>query len=192
MGIGLPAVSRNDNGRFAITYSVPGLTPEVTVRLYATERRYVPRRLRLPVPALATVVAQEQAAEAPPWPPIPSRVFRPALYPGANHGAQAGATAVRGRVVRPDGSVARWARVSAVDADHGYPVGWAHGDDRGEFLLVLLSSDAELAAPGSALARVTLRISARPVRTVIDSPAESEADPLWDLEIEPLPVPRLA
>ena len=57
-------------------------------------------------------------------------------------------------------------------------VGWAHGDDRGEFLLVLTSSDAGLFTPGSALAHVTLTISARPVPVTIDSPAQSQADPL--------------
>ena len=136
VGIGLPAVRRNGTGRFAITYSVRGLTSPLAVRLYDTGRRYVPRRFRLPVPGQAAVVAAEQAAESAPWPPIPSRVFRPVLYPGANRGPQAGATIVRGRVLRGDGSIARWARVSAVDADHGYPLGWAHGDDRGEFYLV--------------------------------------------------------
>jgi hypothetical protein len=192
IGIGLPTVARNGAGRFAITYSVPGLSSPVAVRLYDTGRRYVPRRFRLPVPAEATVVAAEQAAELPPWPPIPSRAFRPVLYPGANWGTQAGASAVRGRVLRADGSTARWARVSAIDADHGYPVGWAHGDDRGEFVLVLTSSDAGLFTPGSALARVTLTISARPVPATIDSPAQSRADPLWDLEVEALPPPGSA
>jgi hypothetical protein len=191
VGIGLPAVPRNDIGRFAITYSVPGLTPGVAVRLYDIERRYVPRRFLLPVPAEATVISQEQAAESPPWPPIPSRVFRPVLYPGANYGTQAGATVVRGRVLRQNGSAARWARVSAVSAEAaapGLPVGWAHGDDRGEFLLVLQPSDAQLAAPASAVTSVTLTISARRLPTV-DSPAESQADPLWDLEIEALSPP---
>jgi hypothetical protein len=192
VGIGLPAVARNVAGRFAITYSLPGLSSPVAVRLYDTRRRYVPRRFRLPVPAEATLVAAEQAAEQSPWPPIPSRVFRPVLYPGANWGTQAGATAVRGRVLRADGSAARWARVSAADADHGYPVGWAHGDDRGEFLLVLTSSDAGLFTPGSALAHVTLTISARPAPATIDSPAQSQADPLWDLEVETLPPPGFA
>jgi len=192
VGIGLPTVRRNSTGRFAITYSVPGLTSPLAVRLYDTGRRYVPRRFRLPVPDRAAVVAAEQAAESAPWPPIPSRVFRPVMYPGANRGPQAGATIVRGRVLRGDGSIARWARISAVDADHGYPLGWAHGDDRGEFYLVLESSDAGLFTPGSALARVTLTISVRPAPAAIDSPAESQADPLWDLEPEVLPAPGSA
>jgi hypothetical protein len=192
VGIGLPAVARHGGGRFAITYSLPTLSSPVAVRVYDTERRYVPRRFRLPVPAESTVVAAEQAAEQSPWPAIPSRAFRPVLYPGANWGTQAGATAVRGRVARADGSVARWTRVSAVDADHGYPVGWAHGDDRGEFLLVLTSSDDGLFTPGSALAHVTLTISARPVPVTIDSPAQSQADPLWDLEVETVPPPGSA
>jgi hypothetical protein len=189
VGIGLPTVWRNGVGRFAITYSVPGLASPAAVRLYDTKRRYVPRRFRLPVPTQAAIVSAEQAAESAPWPPIPSRVFRPTLYPGANRGAQAGATVVRGRVLRSDGSIARWARVSAIDAGHGYPLGWAHGDDRGEFYLVLLSSDAGLFTVSSGLVGVTLTISARPVPVTIDSPAESEADPLWDLEVETLPPP---
>jgi hypothetical protein len=189
VGIGLPAVPRNASGRFAITYLVSGLTQNVAVRFYDTERCYVPRRFGLPVPTEAAVISQEQAAESRPWPPIPSRGFRPVLYPGANYGTQAGATVVRGRVLRQDGSAARWARVSAVDADHGYPVGWAHGDDRGEFLLILQTSDAGLVTPGSAVASVTLGISARPLPVPVDSPTQSRADPLWDLEIEALPSP---
>jgi hypothetical protein len=192
VGIGLPTVARSSGGRFAISYSQPGPRSPVAVRLYDTERRYVPRRLRLPVPAEATAVAAEQAAERSPWPPIPSRAFRPMLFPGANGGTQAGVTAIRGRVVRADGSAARWARVAAADADHGYPAGWAHGDDRGEFLLILTSSDADLFTPGSALAHVALTISARPVPAAVDSPVQSQADPLWDLEVESLPSPGTA
>jgi hypothetical protein len=189
VGIGLPAVARSSGGRFAVSYSWPGLSSPLAVRLYDTGRRYVPRRFRLPVPAEATVVAAEQAAEQSPWPPVPGRTFRPVLFPGARGGTQAGVTAVRGRVARADGSAARWARVAATDADHGYPVGWAHGDDRGEFLLILTSSDAGLFTPGTALAHVTLSISARPVPAAVDSPAQSQADPLWDLEVESLPAP---
>lgn len=189
VGIGLPTVWRNTTGRFAITYSVTALTAPVVVRLYDTGRCYVPRRMSLPVPTEATVVAEEQTSESSPWPPIPSRAYRPALYPGAAYGPQAGATIVRGRVLRGDGSIARWARVSATDAAHGYPVGWAHGDDRGEFLLVISSSDAELFSPTSSLAAVTLTISVRPTPGVIDSPAQATTDPLWDLEVEPLPAP---
>ncbi len=189
VGIGLPTVARNPSGRFAVTYLVPGLQSPFTVRMYDTARRYVPRRFSVPFPAEAAVVAEEQAAEAPPWPAIASRAFRPVLFPGAAYGAQAGATIVRGRVLRSDLSVARWARVSAIDADHGYALGWAHGDDRGEFLLVLASSSAELFAPGSPLAAVTVTASARPVPVTLETPAQSTADPLWDLEVETLPTP---
>jgi hypothetical protein len=191
VGIGLPTVPVNDSGRFAITYQVSGITSPVAVRLYDTGRRYVPRRFRLPVPTLATVVAEEQAADTSPWPPIPSRAFRPTLYPGAQFGPQAGATTVRGWVVRNDGSPVRWVRVSAIDADHGFAIGWAHGDDRGEFVLVLQTSDAGLFSPASAMVRTTLTISARPTPSTIDSPAQSHADPLWDLEVETLPAPGL-
>ncbi len=192
VGIGLPTVARNPSGRFAVTYLVPGLVSPFSVRMYDVHRRYVPRRFAVPFPAPAAVVAEEHAAEAPPWPPIPSRSFRPALFPGAAYGTQAGATVVRGRVLRSDLTVARWTRVSAVDADYGYPLGWAHGDDRGEFLLVITSSSAELHLPGSALSAVTVTVAARPLPSTIDSPAQSTADPLWDLEVETLPSPGSA
>jgi hypothetical protein len=70
VGIGLPTVARNDAGRFAITYSVPGLSSPVAVRLCDTARRYVPRRFRLPVPAEAAVVGRPRGGPRCwlPWP----------------------------------------------------------------------------------------------------------------------------
>ena len=168
----------------------PGSASPVAVRLYDTGRRYVPRRLRLPVPAEAAVVAQEQAAESSPVAADPE----PGVPPGAVSRAR---TAAR-RPAPPPSAAGCSAPTAAPPAGRASrpptpttatPVGWAHGDDRGEFLLVLTSSDAGLFTPGSALARSRSPISARPVPATIDSPAESQADPLWDLEVETLPPP---
>ena len=188
-GVDLPTVKRSRSGRFAITYLVANLASPTAVRLYDPARRFVPRRLAIPLPTEAEVIAQEQAHESSPWPPVVSRAFRPWLFAGAAYGTQAGATVVRGRAVHADATPARWCRVHATDAEQGTPVGWAHGDDRGEFLLVLTSSDAQLVNPPSSDLAVELSIRARPLPVTPNTPAESTADPLWDLVIETLPAP---
>ena len=160
----------------------------VAVRLYDTERRYVPRRFRLPVPDQATVVAADRRPSGPHG--RRSRAGRSARALPGGDGA---------RRLAPPPSAAGWpAPPAALRAGRGsrppttttrFLLAWAHGDDRREFLLVLTSSEAGLFTPGSALAHVTLTISARPVPVTIDSPAESQADPLWVLEVETLPAP---
>ncbi len=189
VGIDLPAVTRSRSGRFAVTYLVADLASPTTVRIFDPGRRFVPRRLAIPVPTEAQVIAQEQAHTANPWPPVVSRAFRPWLHAGAAYGTQAGATVIRGRAVHADATPARWCRVHATDAEQGTPLGWAHGDDRGEFLLVLVSSDAQLVNPSSSDLAVAVSVRARPVPVTPNTPAESTADPLWDLVVETLPSP---
>src|SRR5262245_6933947 len=123
------------SGPFARVHEEP-VPDSVVVRLVEPDpdagRWVVPRRLTLDLTA--------------------SRTFAPRLFPGAGASLPTGATVVRGRVTRHipgtgDAVPVRWVRVRAttIGADtHGAgdgggdgDLGWAHGDDRGEFVLVL-------------------------------------------------------
>ena len=142
----------------------------------AAARCLVPRRLRLfadPVPA-------------DPPDPLWRRIFRVGLFPGAGAAPGAGATVLRGRVTRPDSDgvprLVRWARVVARD-EHD-DLGWAHGDDRGEFALVLGGSPDAATMPADPLA-VELTVTAPPAVTV--DPADvllTSLDPIWDLPVQ--------
>ena len=201
---GLPGVPISPSGRFALAFGRTALDAleRIVVRLVDPRRRYVPRRLSIPVPDLDTVRAAEAARDVNPATALTPRTCRPALFPGAAYGVAAGATAVRGRVTwGAGGPSARWVRVVArteaieIHADDGtvttvQPVlGHAHGDDRGEFLLVLGPLPTELALGTSRTVEVEIRVSARPEPALdapVDSPTGSRADPLWHLPVEPM------
>lgn len=149
----------------------PGLGPgPVPVRLWDDARRYVPRRLEV---AMMNVALNPPA----PW----GRIIRPALFPGAAYGVPAGSVGCRGRVLR-GGVPLRWARVEARVG--GVVVGRAHGDDRGEFLLLL----GPAAATGPDL---VFPIQAKVTVYGPDPPPppgpEAALDPLWDLPLEVVP-----
>lgn len=164
---GLTRIPRHDSCRHALLYR-PGLETPVVIRLFDRRRRFAPRRLSYPVPADIRT-------------PLP-RVRRPALYPGAAYDVGHTATGMRGRVTwnqaDTDEVPVRWVRVEArVD---GQVVGRAHGDDRGEFLLLLESSAVglkDLSLP--VIAEVVVFGPPAPVPLPLD-------DPLGDLPIETL------
>lgn len=203
-GAGLPALRRGWSGRFAVVFDVPpgGGVDHVAVRLVSADRRYVPRRLAIPAPTLTAVTAAEVAHDLDPGHPLVPRGCRPQLYPGAAYGFAAGATVVRGRVVWEGTSRAvRWPRVVArpeqpIDVldengdviDTIQPVlGLAHGDDRGEFVLVLGPLPRELyVLPEVDLdLELTVEAAPEPAPTApVDSPIRSRTDPLWDLPLE--------
>jgi hypothetical protein len=81
----------------------------------------------------------------------------------------------------------RWARVEAT-LPSGDVVGRAHGDDRGDFLLLLGTNPANLGVPALTLTlTVTVRgPNPKPVK------AAGETDPLWDLPLEEIPSPAAA
>lgn len=161
------AIDRHRSGRFAIRFA-RGLTKPVTVRLLDPHQRYVPRRLTFPFDDVDAAPDPER------------RRRRPALYPGAAYDASAACTGLRGRV-RRDGEPMRWARVEAAIDDA--VVARAHGDQHGEFLLILgpvasdtgdlpedLEIDVEVTVFGPEPAPVT--------------PVPPPEDPLWDLPVE--------
>ena len=124
LGLPRPAIDHHRTGLHVLLYSA-ALTSPVDLRLVDHARRYVPRRLRIPI---LTKAAADAA-------PAARRVRRPVMFPGAAYDV-ADATGVRGRVVR-GGQAMRWARVVARLPGAGPVVGRAHGDDRGEFLLLI-------------------------------------------------------
>lgn len=144
----------------------PAQPKQLSLRVHDPDRRYVGRHLLIPLPS-------PSAAE----PELPVRVRRPALFPGASYPVSAGATYLRGAIRTARGPLA-YCRVVAYGGKEGTgePVAWAHGDDRGEFLLILGARAAILGIQGGV--RLHLRIFA-PTTPVTDPPPEvlSAPDP---------------
>lgn len=141
-------------------------------------RRFVPRRLSL---------TPQQSAGMPD--PGVANIRFAWLWPGCTYPLAANVTALRGRVRRgPSDALATpvaWSRIVVTQAGAGAPdlatetrVGWAHGDDRGEFLVVLGAA----AVPGGAALPATLALRV----WVLLPPADGfdPADPLASLPVE--------
>lgn len=138
----------------------------VAIRVQDRTQRFVPRRLGIEMPG-----------------PIGGgRRVHPALYPGATYPLAAGVVGLRGRIQR-DGLPLRWARAEARRTTDDLVVGRAHGDEHGEFLLLLTSESSRGAA-------LTLPFRARVTVFGPDVPPDPGADPvaamdpLWDLPLE--------
>ncbi|MFC4065955.1 hypothetical protein [Actinoplanes subglobosus] len=115
------------------------------------------------------------------------RILPIGLFPGTAASLPSRATVVRGRVVTPDGVPVRWARIRAAD-DTGEDAGWAHGDDRGEFVLVVDLAENALAPADDPLAvSITVTAVVPAPEPDPDDPLRPVVDPLWDLPVEPLP-----
>jgi hypothetical protein len=201
-----PAVERHDSCLHVLRYfagaddqlemsvrDAPGLTPRrqrfklpvapaVTLRFDDPSRRYVPRRLTIPL-------LRASDAEAPPFRPQ-LRTRRPVLFPGAAYDVHGTATGLRARVTR-GGEPMRWARVEARLPGSPEVVGRAHGDDRGEFLLILgprASPFDELGKLGDPL-EVVVTVSGPGTVPVPNPPGVELEDPLWDLKPETAAAP---
>jgi hypothetical protein len=115
------------------------------------------------------------------------RVRRPAFFPGAAYDFNPTSTGLRGRAMR-GGKPMRWARIVATLDGTSVVVGRAHGDDRGEFLLLINSSDTTGSATPNPL-RIQVSVvgpAAAPVPPAGDPDA---LDPLWDLPLEIMAAP---
>ena len=147
----------------------------VRLRIADPRRCYVARRFDLPLWTLKEVLDAETADS-----PVPaaSRLLRPWLLPGPAAAISRGTTTVRGRVVRGTDPV-RWPRITARGPGN-QAVGWAHGDERGEFVLVI-EDTGTLPPPAPTQLPVQLYLTARIPST------PDPCDPYADLTIEPLP-----
>ena len=172
----LRPIDRHDSCRHALLYS-PQLrtaTP-VEVRFEDAARRFVPRRLSVTLPTL------EDAEAA----PSVQRVRYVSLLPGAAYDFSDTAAGMRGRVVR-NGVPMRWARVeAALPTPPNTIVGRAHGDDRGEFLLLL----SPTAGPfGDLPPEIPLRVTVYGPGVAPPAP-DPDVDPLSDLPLQSLASP---
>ncbi len=173
---GIDHVPRHSSCLHALVYSKEVASP-VTVRILSPDRHFVPRRLQIPI-------GTEADAEAGLL-PAADRTWRPRLFPGAAYDISASSTGVRGRVVwADDGSPVRFARIVAF---YGIQqIGLAHGDDRGEFLLVLGvdtvdGDDFVLADPAVMPPSLDLMLT---IVAPNDRPDVDPADPLYGLPLE--------
>ncbi|WP_250002278.1 hypothetical protein [Actinoplanes sp. M2I2] len=176
----LTALTRHRSGRFArLGRDVDDLTVRVVEPPGPAGRALVPRRLRLRL--------HHDPVPADPPDPLYRRIFRVHLFPGAAGGPGPGATVIRGRVTRPDADgiaqPVRWVRAVARDED-GDDLGWAHGDDRGEFTLIVTGPDGVLTMPPDLLpVLVTVTVPPDGVPPPGD-PLVPQVDPIWDLPVE--------
>jgi hypothetical protein len=101
------------------------------LRIDDPSRRYLPRVFSL---------TPWQADELDnPFVAVVARMLRCWLLPAAGYLIPPGSTVLRGRVAH-QGAPVRWARVKALTATNAV-AGWAHADERGEFLLVVEDPD---------------------------------------------------
>lgn len=161
------------SARFLLRHG-PTLPNVVTLRLADPTRRYVARTVRIPLWTLAEVAAVDLTDAT--TVPVLSRLLRPWLLPGSAYAFPLGTTGVRSRVVRA-GKPVRWPRVIArqVTAAPPFPVvGWAHGDERGEFLLHV---EASAVVPPPKQLDLQLRVSAPdPAGAIEPDPDDPQAD----------------
>ena len=173
-----PATPADDQTRFALRCFA---RRNLKADSYNTEndpRHYVPRRLAL-IPVQTDGFPTATTAN----------IRRAWLWPGAAFPLSANATVIRGRIRRgasmANASSVAWARIvvtqpGAAPADFSAEtqIGWAHGDDRGEFLVVLGAQ----AIPGGAVLPQTVQL--RVWIFLPPSDALDPADPLASLPLE--------
>ncbi len=106
-----------------------------------------------------------------------ARLLLPWLLPGPAYPVPQGITGLRFRVTQAGGPV-RWPRVDAFGPG-GVPLGWAHGDEHGQVLL-LIDAVGVLPFPAPSRLDIALRTHAP------DPPGAPPADPLADLAAEPV------
>jgi hypothetical protein len=171
------SMPRHASCRHVLSY-VPGHGTRVVIRVLDSSERLVPRRLQIPLTSLGTPESVDVLDAL----PVRQRARSPSFHPGAGYHVSDRVTGLRGRVVARDGTTrapVRWARIEARLVAGGPPVAWAHGDQHGEFLLVL-PPDA-IATPAVQLPRVpTLEITVHGRRGLPASPPPAlvrHADP---------------
>lgn len=181
----LPRLDRHGTGRYARLLDDATRTIQ-RIRIVDAGRRFVPRRFAVTVMDEAAVIAAEDNPLVPDIGPV-ARIFRPSLHPGAAY--EVAGLLVRGRITRA-GRPVRWARVQAVITGTGDEAGWAHADDRGEYVLPIGNTNDQIGFASDPLP-VTLTagfLDPGPVPPATD-PRRVLVDPLWDLIEEPVTLP---
>jgi hypothetical protein len=180
-------LERSGTARFKLRRG-PRLPAVITLRVDDGARRYVPRRVSITLWSQADVEAADQSPPAGPYIPVDSRLLRIWLAPGPAYLLPRGTTAIQGRVLRgaaggalSPGNPVRWPRVTAIGPGN-VPVGWAHGDERGEFVLPV--SSAGTLPPVNGQFPVDIDVVGRAAAT---APPPDPADHLADLVVEPVP-----
>lgn len=182
------ALERSGIARFKLRRG-PQLPAVITLRLDDRYRRYVPRRVAITLWTQADVEAIDNQPPTGPYIPVNSRLLRIWLSPGSAYPLPRGSTAIRGRVLRGAAGPAlspanpvRWPRVTAIGPGN-VPVGWAHGDERGEFLLPIVSAGTQ-PPPVDAHFDVDLDLAGLPAA---QAPRPDPADRYADLVVENVP-----
>ena len=170
----------------AIALHESQLPASVTIRIDCRTRSFVPRRFSVPLWSEHEVGMADLTGIG--YVPARSRLVRPFLLPGSAYFLPRGTTAVRGRVVHANERV-RWPRIVATD-DSARAVGWAHGDERGEFLLVVESAGKILPPAPDTLA-ITFAVSA-PALTTNSGGDRLAGMPVESISRTPVPTPSNA
>lgn len=162
-------------GQFVLRHAIPDdparPLPRLELVLDDPTRAYAPRRVSV------TPWTHAQVAEPAPYVDARSRLLRVWLSPGAAYQLPRTTSLVRGQVLRADGTPARWARVRGTTPTS--VAGWAHADDRGEFLLVITRPGVDASHDFSPIV-VQLTAYARPAGAV------DPQDRTGDLVVEPV------
>lgn len=181
------ALERSGIARFKLRRG-PQLPAVITLRIDDLFRRYVPRRVSITLWPEADIEAIDNNPPAGPYIPVKSRLLRIWLAPGSGYPLPGGTTAIRGRMLRgaagatlSPASPVRWPRITAIGPGN-VPVGWAHGDERGEFLLPIVS--AGTLTPVDPQFAVDLDVEGLPAA---QAPQPDPADRCADLVIEDVP-----
>jgi hypothetical protein len=181
------SLERSGIARFKLRRG-PQLPPVLTLRMDDLFRRYVPRRGSITLWPEADIEAIDNVPPTGPYIPVKSRLLRIWLAPGSGYPLPVGTTAIRGRVLRgaagatlSPANPVRWPRITAIGPGN-VPVGWAHGDERGEFLLPIVS--AGTLTPVDAQFAVDLDVEGLPAAQV---PQPDPADRCADLVVEDVP-----
>ncbi|KJS54027.1 hypothetical protein VM98_21755 [Streptomyces rubellomurinus subsp. indigoferus] len=153
----------------------------VVLRLDDPARRLVPRRFRVPLWTPAELTGADDRPPTAGYVPAASRLLRPWLLPGVAYPVTNGLTGLRLRVTHR-GRPVRWPRVTAFGSG-GVPVGWAHGDEHGQVLL-LVDGIGGLPHPAPSAFHVALRTAAPDQGQV---PPVDPLDPMADLVVEDVP-----
>lgn len=144
-------MARRGTSRFILEHRLTGTPAPPALELFLDDptRRYVPRRFTVTPWRLVDV------AEPAPYVEPFTRLLRVWLLPGTAYPLPRTATVIRGRVTQ-GGRPKRWARVQATTPTSD--AGWAHTDERGEFVLPISDAGADLTRVTTDRITVTLRV----------------------------------